>query len=351
MTKKNKRKPYLLFSLILLLLLIVFGTLYVSNDLQGKGTKGELVVVLVKEGDLLSDVSQTLQNQALIGQSFIFETYAKFIKITGFKAGIYKVDRSWDAQTILAYLSDASNTEKNDVVLTIIPGDWAKDVAQSISEVTNYTSDEILTLWNNKSYLASLDAQYDVITSDIDKPGVKVLLEGYLMPETYFIDPTSSIEVITKRILDQTELFYKTNKASFEASSYSVHEIFTLASIVQFEASKATDMKMIAQVFYNRLDIPMLLQSSVTVCYSLYTYTDWTQCEKNATIDSPYNTYKYPGLPLGPIDNPSATALLSTLNPSPNDYYYFLAAVYGDGTVYYAKTYEEHYKNVLKYLR
>jgi len=352
MTKKTKLKPlsFILITFIILAIASAFAYFYVNSNLQGKGPTGETVMVLVEEGDLLSNVSLTLQAHDLIGQSFIFETYAKLMKLTDFKVGVYKVDKGWDALEILTYLNDATNAEKNDVALTIIPGDWAKDVAQAISEVSNFTVEEILTLWNDKTYLATLDAEYEVITPEIDKEGVKVLLEGYLMPETYFINPNSSIEIITKRILDQTESFYIENKASFDSSSYSIHEIFTLASVVQFEASKPADMKMVAQVFYNRLNKPMRLQSNVTICYSLYIYTDWKDCEGNKDIVSPYNTYLHDGLPLGPIDNPSATAILSTLNPTMNDYYFFIADVYGDGTVYYAKTYAEHLKNVAKYL-
>lgn len=352
MTKKTKLKPlsFILITFLILAIASAFAYFYVNSNLQGKGPAGETVMVLVEEGDLLSNVSLTLQAHDLIGQPMIFETYAKLMKLTDFKVGVYKVDKGWDALEILTYLNDATNAEKNDVALTIIPGDWAKDVAQAISEVSNYTVEAILTLWNDKTYLATLDAEYEVITPEIDKTGVKVLLEGYLMPETYFINPNSTIEIITKRILDQTESFYIENKASFDSSSYSIHEIFTLASVVQFEASKPADMKMVAQVFYNRLNKPMRLQSNVTICYSLYTYTDWKDCEGNKDIVSPYNTYLHDGLPLGPIDNPSATAILSTLNPTMNDYYFFIADVYGDGTVYYAKTYAEHLKNVAKYL-
>jgi len=353
MTKKTKLKPlsFILVTFVILAIASAFAYFYVNSNLQGKGPSGETVMVLVEEGDLLSNVSLTLKAHDLIGQPMIFETYAKLMKLTDFKVGVYKVDKGWDALAILTYLNDATNAEKNDVALTIIPGDWAKDVALAISEVSNYTVDEILALWNDKTYLATLDSQYEVITPEIDKTDVKVLLEGYLMPETYFINPNSTIEIITKRILDQTESFYIENKSSFEASTYSIHEIFTLASVVQFEASKPADMKMVAQVFYNRLNKPMRLQSNVTICYALYNYTDWKDCEGNKDVVSPYNTYLHDGLPLGPIDNPSATAILSTLNPTMNDYYFFIADVYGDGTVYYAKTYAEHLKNVNKYLK
>jgi len=310
-----------------------------------------MVLVLVEEGDLLKDVSSTLNAHELIKDPLIVETYAKLMKITDFKAGVYKIDRSWDAKKILVYLTNASNAEKNDVALTIIPGDWAKDVAVTIEAITEYSTDEIIAYWNDQTVFTQWDNDYQVITSEINKAGVRVLLEGYLMPETYFIDPNSTLEVITKRLLDQTENFYLENKVTFDASPYSVNEIFTLASIVQFEASKAPDMKMVAQVFYNRLNEPMRLQSNVTICYSLYEYTNWKDCEGNKDIVSPYNTYLHDGFPIGPIDNPSATAILATLNPTPNDYFYFIADVYGDGTVYYAKTYAEHLKNVEKYLR
>lgn len=355
MTTRKTRKS-LRFAIIGLLVLVIAAAtafFWAANELKAKGTSGETVLVLVGEGDLLSDVTATLTSQNLIGSSMVFQLYAKLNKLTDFKVGVYKLDRGWDAKTILEYITDATNAEKNDVPLTIIPGDWAKDVAASIAEVTDYSVEEILTQWNDKTYFATLDAEYDVLTPDIVKDGVRVLLEGYLMPETYFINPTSTIDVITRKILDQTESVYDANKTQFDASGYTVHEIFTLASIVQFEASKESDMKMVAQVFYNRLDKPQRLQSNVTVCYALYDYTDWKQCESDANkqLISPYNTYTIDGLPLGPIDNPSATAIRSTLNPTPNDYYYFLADVYGDGTVYYAKTYAEHLKNVEKYLK
>ena len=351
--KKRKLSQFLLIGAILITVASVFAYVTISGELSAKGTAGETVLVNVTEGNLLSDVSASLKAQDLIGNPFIFETYAKISKLTDFKAGVFKIDRGWDAHTILVYINDAANTEKNDVALTIIPGDWAKEVAASIAKVTDYSADEILALWNDKAYVQTLIDDYEVLTPEIMKEGVRVLLEGYLMPETYFINPKSTIDVITRRVLDQTESFYLENKADFEASSYSVHEIFNLASIVQFESSKEADMKMVAQVFYNRLNKPMRLQSNVTICYALYDYTDWKQCESDAnkSLISPYNTYTVDGLPLGPIDNPSATAIRSTLHPTPNDYYYFLADVYGDGKVYYAKTYAEHLKNVEKYLK
>jgi UPF0755 protein len=354
MTKSRKRKgPILLLAgAIVLAIVSFFAVTTVQNALKAQGVLGETVYVVVENGDTLSDVVDTLEYHELIGMKLVVELYARTENITDFKAGIYKIDRGWNAKTILTYLTDAANTQKNDIPLTIIPGEWAKEVAETIAELTEFSVEEILALWNDDAYLAELDARYTVITPELLAiQNARVKLEGYLLPETVFINPAWDLKQITQRIIDQTEVVYTENKALFDASDLSVHEVFTLASIVQFEASKESDMKMVAQVFYNRLDKPMRLQSSVTVCYALYTYESWKDCETNSGLIHPYNTYQIDGLPPGPIDNPSATALLATLQPTPNAYYFFIADVYGDGTVYYAKTYAEHLKNVEKYLR
>lgn len=350
--RKRKGLTGLLTGAIVLAIVSFFAFTTIQNALKAQGTSGEIVYVVVNDGDTLNDVTATLESHDLIGMKWVIELYARYEKITDFKAGIYKVDRGWDAKTLLTYLTDAANTQKNDIPLTIIPGEWAKDVAATIAELTDFSVDDVLNLWNDTTFLTELDTEYSVITSEvIANADARVKLEGYLLPETVFINPAWNLEQITRRILDQTEIVYTQNKALFDASDLSVHEVFTLASIVQFEASKEVDMKKVAQVFYNRLAKPMRLQSSVTVCYALYTYSSWKDCETNSDLNHPYNTYRIDGLPPGPIDNPSETAVLATLQPTPNNYYFFIADVYGDGTVYYAKTYEEHLKNVEKYLR
>ena len=139
----------------------------------------------------------------------------------------------------------------------------------------------------------------------------------------------------------------------FAQSQLSVHQLFTLASIVQYEAAKPSDMQLVAGVFYNRLAAGMKLQSSVTVCYAIDMEKDddWMACEVNPDFDSPYNTYRVEGLPPGPILNPGRDAIQAVLQPQASDYLYFMADVKGDGTVYYAKTYAEHQANVRKYLK
>jgi len=330
---------------------MTFTWFYVQDNLKAPSQIEGFVTIDILQGDTLSEVSHTLHENGLIQDETVFQLYARYVKLTDFKYGIYKMNTTWDVQKVLEFLNDSTAAISKEALIKIIPGDWAKDVALQIEEKTAYTQAEVLALWNDPAYITTLSQEYSVITPEIITSGVRVLLEGYLMPETYFINPESSIETITEKFISELQAFYDENQALFDSSQFSIHELITLASIVQFEASGLTDMKMVAQVFYNRLALPMRLQSSVTICYSLYEYDTWRDCETNSDIDSPYNTYKYDGLPIGPIDNPSKNAILATLSPTDNDYYYFLADVYGDGTIYYARTYDEHKANVRKYLK
>jgi UPF0755 protein len=340
--------------LVLILSLGVFSYFGVSNALKPIGNSETVLSFVVEEGDYLSVVSDGLIEKGLIRNALVFELFAKYQNLTDFKIGVYYLNQGMSVQDILVALNDPTAAVPKDVIITIVPGDWAKGIAQKLADqVSTVSVEELLTLWNDETYIRSLMDEYSVLTEELFVDGVNVLLEGYLMPETYYMNPQASADSLTRRILNQTQKVYDENKAQFDASGLSVHDVFILASVVQFEAQTEEDMRLVAQVFLNRLEINMALQSSVTVCYALYEYDSWRDCEnlENQQIDSRYNTYLYKGLPLGPITNPSKKSLLATLNPTDNDYLFFLADVYGDGKVYYAKTFAEHERNIEKYLR
>ncbi len=345
--KKNSFIKVILVGVVSLLAVVAVG----SYLIQAPQKESEIVVFEVKSGDTITKVASALKDEALVRSSFYVRWVAKQENLTALKVGRYALDKSWDPKTLLATLNDASQAIPDQVRVTLPEGFWAKDMAKRLSENTNVKADELLDLWNDKTYIQELMLEYPFLSDAIINDDVQVYLEGYLFPETYDFYSDTTAKAITKRLLDQTNLIYKKYQADFEASALSIPEIFTLASIVQFEGKHADDMAIIAGVFYNRLKIDMLLQSSVTICYALYEYDSWVDCERNPNIESPYNTYKYKGLPPGPILNPSEIALKATLNPTPNDYLYFIADVYGDGTIYFAKTLAEHEANVNKYLK
>lgn len=357
MAKKKKRKVR--FDRIILLLVLVFaivgGILFskYSNAQKAVSKTSEEITFTVESGSSSKNVINKLKEEGIIRDSTFGYLYAKNNHLTDIKAGDYTLDKSWSLSEILTKLNDASSAIAYDATVTIVEGDWAKHIADKIAEVTNVSSEELIALWNNEDYLRSIMSDYPFLTEDIFNENIRIKLEGYLAPNTYNFFQETTAEEVTKKILDQSLSIYNKYENQIKESSLSIHELYTLASIVQYESGNIEDMKKIAEVFYNRMEIGMPLQSSVTVCYALdiNKNDDWTACEVNPNYDSLYNTYKYTGLPPGPIQNPGEDAFDAVLNPDSNNYLYFMADVYGDGTVYYAETYEEHEANVNKYLK
>ncbi len=176
-----------------------------------------------------------------------------------------------------------------------------------------------------------------------------VSYEGYFLPETYRVYADAKPEEIIKKIfsvLDDKIIPEMRTEAVAQKKTW--FDILTMASVVEREAASAEDMKLVADIFWRRLQKNWALQSCATVNY-VTGKNDPAVNAEDRQIDSFYNTYKYPGLPLGPIGNPSLKAINATLYPTKNDYWYFMSGT--DGVMHYAKTLEEHNVNVAKYLR
>ncbi len=345
------KKQFIRGLLVTTALIVVIATISVYTLTQPISNDREVVVFEVRSGDSVTKVAQNLQEKGFVRSSLYVRFVSANKNLSAIKAGEFALDKSWSVQEILETLNDASLAIPDQVRVTLPEGFWAKDIARRMGENTNVTAEELLELWNDETFVREMIDKYDFIDESIINPNSNVYLEGYLFPETYDFFSDTTAKAITVRLLDQTQRVYTRNKNIFDQSDLSVREVFILASIVQYEANTEKDMKLVAGVFYNRLDINMMLQSSPTVCYALYEFESWLECERTTNIDSLYNTYRYAGLPPGPILNPSEMALIATLNPTPSDYLYFMADVYGDGTVYYATNLAEHEANVDKYLR
>ncbi len=181
-------------------------------------------------------------------------------------------------------------------------------------------------------------------------------LEGYLYPDTYRIYASSTIsEVIEKMLGNFDSKLDDKMRADIKKQGKSIYEIVTMASIIEKEAplNYATgdnrEARIISGIFWNRLEIGQGLQSDATLTY-IFGDNNPAHSGKDLEIDSPYNTYKYRGLPPGPIANPGILAIQAAIYPIATDYYYFLTSP-GDNNVYYARSYDEHLKNKYKYLK
>lgn len=347
---KNKKLMILIVSLLIVVCAVLGGFLFYSSNLKPASSASKSVDFEIKQGDTMNTVISRLDEQDLIRNASVAKIYVKLHGLNELKAGNFVIDPSWDTEKILTVLNDAQASRGANVSITFKEGMWAKDVAKLIEQKLGLKQKDLLALWNDDTYLKELMEKYPFLTKDILNANVRVKLEGYLFPQTYSFPKDVSEKEVTEIFLNHFQTVYDTYATKIKKSGYSLQEVLTLASMVQYEASTTEDMKMISGVFANRMKLGMTLDSSVTVCYALYDdMTSGEDCEVNTQIDSPYNTYKNAGLPIGPILNPGEEAIKAVLEPKKNDYLYFVADIYGDGKVYYAKTLQEQEANIDKY--
>ena len=357
MKKQTGSKNTGLKILLCLVLIAMIGAggafLYYQSQLNPVNEQAESVVFEVKSGETLNAVLPRLENEGLINSALFSKIYIKLNGAGSLAAGKFNLSASMSTSEIIATITNATKLIHDDISITFIEGEWLKHMSEKFEESLGIDADELLELWNDESYVRSLMNEYPFLTEEIFNEESRFLLEGYLMPNTYSFAKGFDAKTVTEKMLSQTLKVYNQFKKQMDSHDLSIHELFTLASIVQYEASKIEDMRMIAGVFYNRMEIGMKLKSSVTVCYAIDIDKgdSWKACEVNPTYDSPYNTYMVTGLPPGPILNPGVDAIDAVLNPTESNYYYFMADVYGDGTVYYAETYAQHLALVNKYLK
>lgn len=221
---------------------------------------------------------------------------------------------------------------KNEDELYVIVGEPAKNY-RAIKKVAPKLS------WTATGTLAEL----------FEDKSTSVSYEGYFLPETYRVYADAKPEEVIEKIFGVLdEKITSEMRAEMKRQGKSFFEILTMASIVEREASSEDDMKLVADIFWRRNKTNWALQSCATVNY-ITGKNDPAVTAVDRDIDSLFNTYKYPGLPLGPIGNPSLKAIEATLYPTSNNYWYFMSGT--DGVMHYAKTLEGHNINVAKYLR
>ncbi len=337
------------FVIIFLVVLIILtcgsykiGTSSVSKD------SFEVKITIPKESTYLS-ISNLLKENNLIRSESFYKIYIKIFKPNNLKAGIYTLNQNMNVKEIVDTLE--GNVKSEEITITIPEGKHIEEVAEIISSKINMSKEDILLYWQNEEVLNSLIDKYWFLTDVIKKEGIRYSLEGYFFPDTYSILKESKIEDITYKMLDKMDEVLSKYKEEISNSKFNVHEILTLASIVEHEAILDSDRPMIAGVFINRLDKSMKLQSCATVGYAI---NEWklSYNYKDLQTDSPYNTYFYEGLPIGPGNMPGELSIEAVLRPTKHDYYYFLANVNDKDSkkTYYSKTYSEHRQKCVKYL-
>lgn len=249
-----------------------------------------------------------------------------------------------------------------EITLTILEGWTVQDIGQYLERMGDWTNQEFLNTagWPRTDYratgnlpaLSDFKSQYSFLE---DKPEYYGL-EGYLFPDTYRVYASSTVtEVIDKMLVNFDSKLTPKMRADIKAKGRTIHDIIIMASIIEKEApinyqkGNNRDARVISGIFWNRLKIGQGLQSDATLSY-IFSDNKSQHGGAELEVDSLYNTYKYRGLPPGPISNPGQLAIEAAIYPIATDYYYFLTPKNKD-TVIYAKTYDEHLQNKYKYLK
>lgn len=341
--RRLKKQVYyilaLLFVFLVSIIIYFIGTGRVSSNSDIKEFK-------VEEGDTYSTIAEDLKENDLIKSVFFYKLYIKLHKLNSLKVGNYELSSNMNVKKIVKTLEN--DTKHDMITITFKEGINFRDVARLISENTDYTEEQVYDTISNLEYLDNLISKYWFLTDDIKKDGIYYPLEGYLFPDTYNFNKNSKIEDILEYMLDNTDK--KLKSVWNDNSKYSIHEIMTMASIVELEASNSDDRAGVAGVFYNRLKSGWTLGSDVTTYYGLklsLSERDLTYTELNEANNYNTRSSSMAGkLPISPICMPGLESIKAAISPENHNYYYFVADK--TGKTYFNKTASEHTDTISK---
>ena len=330
--KRSKLKVFLWSVGIVLLLTIglgagVFGWYTLSLEPVSAGSDSRTRVEIVS-GTSPSEIGRLLEEKKLIRSRHAFEIYLRVSEKTNkLQAGTYSLSASESTPAIVDHIVAGKVDQFS---ITFLPGaTLAQNRAGLLS--AGYSDAEVD---------AALKKKYDHPLFESKPEGAD--LEGYIYGETYKFSSSASVEEVLLKTFDHYYKIIAENKLidAFKVKGLNLYEGITLASIIQREVPSAKDQKQVAQVFFSRMSIGMMLGSDVTYQYA----AKKLGVPPTPSLDSPYNTRRYAGLPPGPIATPGLTALQAVASPAAGDYLYFLSG--DDDITYFARTDAEHEANI-----
>lgn len=315
----------ILFILIILLAGIVFYG-YININ-QSASNINDLKIFNIERGDSVKKIAQELENEKIIKSSNFFLIYSLLTNNNkSIQAGEYLLSPQMNIPQIIKIIVGGKVNEEK---ITIIEG-WDLD------DIANYLTEKGI----------STKEEFFKVTGE---PRNKDSLEGYIFPDTYNITSRDTAETIVQKALLNFEIKITSElKNEIEKQGKTIEEIIIMASIIEKEVRTLEDKKNISDVLWKRINVQMPLQTCATVLYAIGEKKP-SVSTADTQFDSPYNTYRYRGLPIGPIANPGMNSILAAIYPTKNNYWYYLSAP--DGKTHFSTTLDEHnYKKNL-YLR
>jgi len=336
-----------------LVLLTLFSTAYYFYDGIYNYKPSDIVEkkIVVGLGEGAADVAMELQKNKIIEDPYPLLAYLLATgKYKEIKAGQYLLSSNMAGRDIAEVLTEGTTTK---IDLTIIEGWDLKDIGQYFESQKVGTQKDFYSIAGKPAYdyrkaasSKNFSQEFDFLA---DKPA-NAGLEGYLFPDTYFINSgTGTEEVVLKMLANFQTKLTPAMRQEIKRQKKTIYEIITMASIIEKEVKTLEDKKMVSDILWKRIKAGMPLQADATVLYALTIDSADKVYTESTKVDSPFNTYKYPGLPLGPICNPGIDSIIAAIYPTPNNYWYYLSD--SNGKTIFSKNLTEHNIAKAKYLR
>lgn len=330
-----KKRIAIISSIVIVIVCIV---LYLFLGLRSVSKESVQVKFNVRTGENKVKIISNLKSAGLIRSKVSALAYVFLNPKLNLQAGTYTLDKSMDTKQIIKNINDGKideiiATKK----ITFVEGRRITDYLKQIEVNFGIEYDDMVKKLKDEKFLDELINKYDFLTSEIKNKDIYYSLEGYFYPDTYEFYENTSFENIIKVVLNNLDQKLSTMN-NLSSSNYSVHEILTMASIIEQEAVTTDDRAKVSQVIYRRLDTNMSLGMDVTAYYGVQKSLKAPLTQSDLNSSNPYNTRltSFIGLPVGPICNPSIVSINASLNPADTNYEYFYADI-TTGKVYFAE--------------
>ncbi len=324
-------KPILLFLLTMCISMITLTGLDIAWFAH-RGNHHPATVIRIMPGSSFKKITHLLAEHELISSKVRFTLLNRLLQSTDtLKAGEYEITAAATPLDIIATLQQGISIQHK---ISFPEGFTLKQIENRLKTHNLCRADELQKLTGNPDWCK----KWQLPASG---------LEGYLFPSTYYYNFQTSCRELVEQMLATGKREFDKIKAESPPGSLNRQQILTLASIIQKEAGNLEEMPLIAAVFHNRLRRRMRLASDPTTIYGLGEKFDGNLRRRDLKDSSPYNTYRYKGLPPGPICSPGGEAIRAALNPAASDYLFFVSR--NNGSHQFSKTYAEHNRAVKKY--
>ena len=339
---------FIFFVLILMALAWLVSGIYSPNE-----NLKDSEIFEVKKGENLFTIADNLKEKKLIKNKYSFVLYVAFKnKAHLLKAGDYEISPKMSAKEI----ADMIIQGKNRLIRVTIPEGWnLRDIGFYFENLGMFQAEEI---WEIAGFPATVYKEgidlpkprdFSQKYSFLKEKPTNIGLEGYLFPDTYFIPRDIKAEKIITMMLDNFDCKIDPQlREKIKRQNKTLFQIVIMASLLEKEAKNPEDKKIISGILWKRLRYRMPLQVDATISY-ITGKKSVKISNKETQIDSPYNTYKHEGLPIGPICNPGIESILAAVYPQETDYWYYLST--SEGKILYSKTLREHNLKKAKYLK